>query len=74
MSLRDEVAAVPNKKRAYVDRCLTEQGESPEEFAELLADPSVEPMSIYHMLIRRNIDVSHGSVYAWCGKARRDSA
>lgn len=70
MSLRDEVAAVPYKKREYVGRMLEAQGESPEEFEELIADPTIQPQSIHNMLKRRGIAISHGTVHKWCRDAR----
>lgn len=73
MTLREEVNPIPYKKRQYVHHMLTEQGEDPAEFEELVADRTVQPQSIYDMLRRRNISVSHGTVHKWCRDAR-DSA
>lgn len=70
MSLRDEVAQVPYKKRVYVQQMLDAQGESVEEFEELLADPTIQPQSIHNMLRRRGIAISHGTIHKWCREAR----
>ena len=74
MSLRDEVESVPYKKREYVHRELEKQGESPEEFEELIADPTVQPASIHRMLQRRDIEIGDSAIWTWCKKARRVSA
>lgn len=72
MSLRDEVSAVPYRKREYIHYMLRQQGESPDEFEELLADPVVQPESIWRMLDKRKISVSAGTIHKWA-RAARDS-
>lgn len=73
MSLRDEVQVVPYRKREFVGRLLEAQGESVEEFEELIADPTIMPQSIHDMLRRRGIAISHGTIHKWCRDARESA-